>query len=92
MTPSVVHVLGVLEWSCVVPEKKLFSFFKIGVWSGFGKRPHFLLDNLLAPFPYHGHMVVIWVKAIIRLCRVHSEVFECWQNFNRKGCSPEMLG
>ena len=33
MGPSVKHVLGVLEWSYVVPET-LFFFFKSRVWFG----------------------------------------------------------
>ena len=36
MRPSEKHVLGVLEWSYVVPEKKLF---KIRVWSGVTPSP-----------------------------------------------------
>ena len=51
--PSVKHVLGVLEWSYVVPEKKLF-FIKIKNWFGltpprFGIRPDLLFDFFLQP-------------------------------------------
>ena len=44
MGPSVKHVLGVLEWSCVVPEKNLFFLSKIEFGS-------FLLDFFCATFP-----------------------------------------
>ena len=32
LEPNVKHVLGVLEWSYVVPEKKFF--FRMGFWFG----------------------------------------------------------
>ena len=45
MGPSVKHVLGVLEWAYVVPEKNLFFKKK----KEFGESPDFLLDLLVKP-------------------------------------------
>ena len=55
--PSVKYVLGVQEWSCVVPEKPFFQ--KQSLVRGdppplpwFGKIPHFLRDFFYETFPY----------------------------------------
>ena len=60
MGPSVKHVLGVQEWSYVVPPQKPFLSFKNRVWFGltpppwFGESPDFLLDLSCETFPYQN--------------------------------------
>ena len=58
MGPSVKHVLGVQEWSYVVPEKTFFFFQKQSSVRGdipplprFGESPDFLRDFFFETFP-----------------------------------------
>ena len=70
MGPSVKHVLGVLEWSYVAPEKPFF--FKNRVCFGvtpppprFGKSPHFLHDFFKPFLTFDKQFNVAWILLLI---------------------------